>query len=174
MKKFIFGLVIGLVIATIVGVVAYSLASKDIEYDNTNTGMSATNVQDAIDELRNVVINGSAKVYYLGSGTSFDLKTLLPDVDYTTLTAANFIVEAGNKALTTVSSYSTGGSGDYIQGRGTLTKSYAPSTGILTAYYNMYSIVHIHCDNGAQYFTKPINWNLSVKAYLVIGEIETP
>lgn len=32
-------------------------------------------------------------VYYLGEGTSFDIKTLVPSVDSTKLTANNFVVE---------------------------------------------------------------------------------
>ena len=51
MKKFIFGLLLGLIIAGSIGVAAYSIASKDVSYDNTNSGATKNNVQGAIDEL---------------------------------------------------------------------------------------------------------------------------
>ena len=51
MKKYIIGFILGAVIFSGITVAAYSLASKDVEYDNTSSGIEATNLQDAVDEL---------------------------------------------------------------------------------------------------------------------------
>ena len=59
MKKFIFGLAIGLIISCGVGVAAYSMASKDVEYDNSTSGLTATNLQEAVDELTTLAAKGS-------------------------------------------------------------------------------------------------------------------
>lgn len=51
-KNNIFGFILGAVIfGTITGVFAYTLASKDVLYDNSTSGSEKTNVQDALDEL---------------------------------------------------------------------------------------------------------------------------
>ena len=49
-NKFFLGLILGLIIST-VGVYALNINARDTAYDNTNSGSSATNMQDAIDDL---------------------------------------------------------------------------------------------------------------------------
>ena len=53
-KKYLIGTVIGLVLFTVVGVKAVTyFPSNQTTYNNGTTGMKATNVQTAIDELYN-------------------------------------------------------------------------------------------------------------------------
>ena len=52
MKKNILFFALGaIVFSGITGAIAYSISSKDIAYNNTNSGSEKTNVQDAIDDL---------------------------------------------------------------------------------------------------------------------------
>ena len=51
-KKFLLGFILGAFIFGTTGVLAVTYyASKDVTYDNTESGMTSENVQDAIDEL---------------------------------------------------------------------------------------------------------------------------
>ena len=53
-KKYLIGIIIGLIFVTVVGVSASAVfPSNQTTYNNGTTGMSATNVQTAIDELYN-------------------------------------------------------------------------------------------------------------------------
>lgn len=77
-----------------------------------------------------------AKIYSLGgwsnnssNSTTYNIKSLLPDVDYTKLTNANFFVEIGTVRISGYSTYMT----TYSMGKNdTVSHSYNPSTGILT------------------------------------------
>ena len=69
MKKYIIGFITGAVVFGCLGAYAYSIASKDVEYDNTNSSSSSTNVQGAIDELYDKVNSGEGYVAIF-SGTS--------------------------------------------------------------------------------------------------------
>lgn len=57
--KLIIGIIIGVVISSI-SVYALTIASKDVSYDNINSGSESANVQGAIDELYEKV--GSGKI----------------------------------------------------------------------------------------------------------------
>ena len=51
-KEIIIGFIIGILIFGTLGVTAATLInSKEVTYDNTNTGFTSTNLQDATDEL---------------------------------------------------------------------------------------------------------------------------
>ena len=74
-------------------------------------------------------------VYYLGTGTSFNIKTLLPEIDYASLTPDKFIIglsgiPSGSTSSTEmgISRYTASAS---LSGA-SLTKSYNTSTGVLT------------------------------------------
>lgn len=69
-------------------------------------------------------VAGGSQVYYLGTGTSFDVSDI---PGYQKLTADNFIVDCGE--YTVSASCSLGGSGS---NRASITKKYDASTGILT------------------------------------------
>ena len=76
-----------------------------------------------------------SNVYYLGQGTSFDVKSLLPNIDYTKLTIDNFIVEIVSmpSAAAGVVLYSAGGNwGGAVAGGFNTSKTYNTDTGILT------------------------------------------
>ncbi len=53
MRKNIIFFVMGFVLAIGISVYALSINARDTAYDNTNSGSSATNMQDAIDDLYN-------------------------------------------------------------------------------------------------------------------------
>lgn len=69
-------------------------------------------------------IRAGNQVYYLGTGTSFDVSSI---PDYQNLTADNFIVDCGT--YTVNASCSLGGSGS---NSAKISKSYDASTGVLT------------------------------------------
>ena len=110
---------------------------------------------------------GDNNVYYLGTGTSFDLKLLQQVVDYTQLTADNFIVGASSKPS---ASGSWDGKGTWTASNGatTITKSYDPDTGILTIGGYSYSS-SLSCSGWGALWSQ--SSNLTCFAYLVTGEI---
>ncbi len=67
----------------------------------------------------------------LGTGTSFDVKTLAIMADYSTLTNSNFVIEPSNGSSGNVL---TTGSGNYANGSFSLSKNYTSTNGVLTAY----------------------------------------
>lgn len=170
LKSRVFFFILGAIIFSgITGVVAADLASSKVAYDNTASHSSKTTVQDAIDDLYDKADN-MVKVYNLGTGTSFDIKTLVPDVDYTQLTEDNFIVgTTSGTGLDTTASLSTGGT-YYAKTNGlSITKSYNASTGILSVSVTPYT--HYFRGNGTN--NPSVNWTSSVTvfAYVVIGQI---
>lgn len=115
----------------------------------------------------------TTEIYYLGEGTTFDIKSKLPNVDYRSLTANNFIVSAGS--LGRGGSVYTGYISDMRQeqgGGGSYWKSYNPSTGIFTCggnscyvktYQNSYS-----SNQGT--FTATMQTG---GVYLVVGDVKS-
>lgn len=93
---------------------------------------------------------GGLKLYDLGTARSFDIKKLCPKVDYTKLTANNFIFIDLPKI-----SYKTGNSGKMcdnnagLGGTTSVSKSYNASTGVLTCSYSIsvkwYSGCNVDC-----------------------------
>ena len=70
--KFIIGFMFGLIVASSSVYAANTIYSKNVTYDNSNSGLSATNVQDALDETYNKCTKSSAigkiiNLYYSGS-----------------------------------------------------------------------------------------------------------
>ena len=53
MKKNILSFILGAIIFSSLTVFALNISARDTAYDNTNSGSSATNMQDAIDDLYN-------------------------------------------------------------------------------------------------------------------------
>ena len=77
-KKFLLGFILGAFIFGTTGVLAVTYyASKDVTYDNTESGMTSENVQDAIDELYNKAFPPT------GTDTIIDLVSSNPDELYT-------------------------------------------------------------------------------------------
>ena len=77
--------------------------------------------------------SGSAG-YYLGTGSTFNIKELLPDIDYTSLSNSNFIVGAvsGNSIATARVYRGTEKNTDAIVYGFSVTPTYDATTGILT------------------------------------------
>ena len=75
-------------------------------YHSNQVSYNDTNVEEALNNLYARI----SKVYYLGVGTSFDIKTLLPSIDYTKLTIDDF-VSTGEIAdsISSNSNYDNGG-----------------------------------------------------------------
>jgi len=139
------GFIAGLVIAGSIGVYAVSVASSDVSYDNSNSGSEATTVSEAIDDLytkTNSCSDGSGAFYYLGRGTSFNVKSMYPWIDPSQLTIDNFIIGADSAARISaqakVGSLYNQTSASYSAF--SISKSYNPSTGALTLGGNGYSI----------------------------------
>lgn len=133
------------------GVTALTLVADDIIYNPKNSDFAVDNAQDALDQLYDMVENysggGMKSVIYLGTEKSYNIKTLYPDVDYTTLTNDNFIVGTEGSDYSYNGSSSTGytcyqTSGGYSVDLGnknyncsrtmSATHSYNALTGVLT------------------------------------------
>lgn len=103
---------------------------------------------------------GSSDVYYLGAGTSFDIKSKFPN-DYQKFTVDNFIIGI---------SYATGTSGSYEQwGRDDVnaypSKSYDATTGVFSiggtyARYNPSAGGYVMC-------------TIYPTAYLIMGKLKS-
>jgi hypothetical protein len=114
----------------------------------------------------------TTEVYYLGGGTSFDIKAKLPNVDYRSLTANNFIVSAGS--LGRGGSLYTGYISDMGQeqgGGGSYWKSYNPSTGIFTCGGNSCYVKTYQRSYGPNQGTFTATMGIG-GVYLVIGEVK--
>ena len=119
---FIFGLII-----SGIGAYAISVIGTDVSYDNTNSGLNATNVQDAADELYELYNSHMTKVVYVGTIT---LNTYSATIDcksiekYSELNVNNFLLD-----FTTFTQTANGSSANY---NWNISKSYNPQTGILS------------------------------------------
>ena len=116
-------------------------------------------------EFANEITNLSTKPILLGTAKTFDVKSLVPSIDYTKLTADNFFIQ-------TITSYMTGAhtektifsdrsSGEYgveIQ------KSYNSSTGILTCKIRGVNTYYDSNGNGAN------NWDRSCNCTVYLIE----
>ena len=59
MKKYIMGFITGLLVCGSIVYAATSVLSTDVTYDNSESGLESTNVQDALDELFEKVNGGN-------------------------------------------------------------------------------------------------------------------
>ena len=96
------------------------------------------------------------KLYDLGTAKSFNIKTLVPDVDYTKLTASNFIFmelpvvnfRAGNQGKMCDNNSALGA-------KTSVYKSYNASTGVLSCSYTIdakwYHGCNVSCSEGNGY-----------------------
>lgn len=165
MKDKIIYFILGILFSSITVYATSAFTAREISYSPEDETWQVENVQEAINELKttcsSAVIPGNTNVYYIGDGTSFDIKTKFPDIDYTQLTKDNFIVELNDsydyhERQRSPDDYYWWGKKIYLN------KSYNASTGVLSAFvyaaaYKDSSLVYAH--------------NHKVKAYLVLGEI---
>lgn len=116
------------------------------------------------------VNNLGSGVYCLGTGTSFDIKTLLPNINYKKLTVDNFIVTSTAKSILwnrDSEGRSSIGAGDYFSGTASIFKNYNADTGMLTVAngVNHYRDTGNSVDGQAEAIIE--------KVYLIPGEIVT-
>lgn len=120
----------------------------------------------------------ACRVYYLGTGTSFDIKTLLPDVDYTKLTVDNFICcysDVGSAGWTNEYQHSTD-NGLYpgLQG---MSHAVTYTDGILTISGHKSSLKALAWDvwdGGDSGNLRTCSGGVSaIKVFLVVGDIES-
>ena len=157
----------------------------------TNLKTAIYNKTDATpDDLSDCVtaVGNMNKVYYLGTGTSFNIKTLFPN-QYSSLSTSNFIVEVNTLSTSGSSTggaygvmYSSSGGGSEIfastssSNTVTVSKSYNTSTGVLTISNLSTSSSNSSTNtSGAVTATDNVNTGSSVtiKVYCVIGSIAT-
>ena len=115
-----------------------------------------------------------AGVYYLGTGTSFDIKSKFPD-SYQNFTVDNFIVGGLSGNVVAAKSYTDGVSGVPVARADgfSISKSYNTQTGVLEISGNKQQVrqgydkaVNITYGNAAQ--------TIQTSCWLVIGEIQQP
>lgn len=115
-----------------------------------------------------------AKVYSLGTGTAsgnnviYDIQSLLPDVDYTKLTASNFIVKIGGCSASASNSSSVL-VGNSISVSCTPSLSYNNSTGLLT----VSGIKGSNSKSQSGYTTNASITATVSDCYLIDGDIES-
>lgn len=102
--------------------------------------------------------------YNLGESTNFDIKALLPNIDYTKLTADNFFISniKSGKGISQIHNNSQyGGYGEW-----SFTKNYNNNTGVLTAYLHV--LVNARRDDGYMDYSYASVQNCAVNVYLII------
>lgn len=142
-----------------------SLKDKGLDLNNNS---SYKDIKDKIDNM------GGTKIYYLGTGTSFNIKTKLPDIDYTQLNANNFIIGASSSSNTT-GTRKTYQTHQYISGKTTgfnLSKSYNATTGVLTVSGNVTTSTVCNDDSYIYCTDMTMQSTATVFAYLIIGDIQ--
>jgi len=132
----------------------------------TASNASIDTIVNNIESLYNKGINSGGKVYNLGKGTSFNIKTLLPDIDYTSLTADNFVIIATsvNASTSTWAHAHTSVSGS---GSTSPTCSYNNSSGVLTV-SKLGGSFNVYPSNSAASTSFSLN---GYNILLIIGEI---
>lgn len=104
-----------------------ALKSKLSKIAEATRALSGSTKKLSLDEIPNIILqNTGTFCYYLGQGTSFNIKSLYP-TQYMNFTVDNFIVDDGTYSVSCSATY--GGSASTS---GKLTKSYNKSTGVFT------------------------------------------
>ena len=166
--KFIIGFVLGVLLASgVTAFASYTYFSSDVKYGNKS-------VEDALNEIYEYQ-NQTSKIYYLGTGTSFDVKSKLPD-KYQQLSNDNFIVGTVS-APAKYAQYRAGNNHIYTSGgfKGfTLNKSYDSGTGKLTVSGNSYTawtFIDDFFSDGSR-TDATANGSVTPYAYVVVGNIQ--
>ena len=170
--KFITGFILGAIIFG-GGVYAATLIdSKDVTYTPSDNNFDVSNVESALNELYAKIatstdeLNSSNKVYYLGTSNTYNIKTLFPDIDYTTLTNNNFLVVTTGSCSKTPTNYCYGQTAEtYTQKAYGASWSYNSNTGAL-------SVTAAYTYDGGFYGTSMTSTcSLPFKVYLITGSI---
>lgn len=111
------------------------------------------------------------EVYYLGTSTSYNLATLLPNIDYTKLTADNFIVSVNSMPSVRTNTWTNGECHPYARATGlSVSKSYNKDTGKLSISASQ-RIYATNGDNNSD--VAHVDQSCSFKVYLVTGSIKS-
>ena len=139
--------------------VTTSLKNKGVNVTESST---LAQVQSGINNM------GSTDVYYLGTGTSFNIKTLFPN-DYQNFTNSNFIVKfIKTNATNWTDMRSKDGGASNTSPSTSVTVSYNSKTGALTINGTQVTSTHFNnWDNQYYYITH------TVGVYLVVGSIKS-
>ena len=137
MKKVVLGFILGGLIFGSIGIYAASYYAKDVSYEPSDASWEVSNVNDAINSLYEMSLeldNSGSGIVDLGLGTSFDIKTLAPNVDYKNLTKDSFIVECINNTVTSNGFLrdNLDSTWHWVKASVSIDKSYDATTGILT------------------------------------------
>lgn len=171
-------IIIIILIVLLIGCLSVYAASVTYKYHSIAVKYTSDkSVKDALDELYQLYYDDSQKsrVYYLGTGTSFNLKEKFPD-KYENLTGANFIVGTVG-ASQTIAKYTANGSYRYATGGYTgfqLAKSYNNTTGILTITGNGFTVwtfIDSYFSGGVGTADARTGGTVTPFAYVVLGDI---
>lgn len=137
---------------------ATTVAALNYNLGEDENGMT---IHEKLDKLLETATSGS-KVYYLGSGTSFNVKALFPD-EYMNFTPDNFIFTV--TALYASSSNNKGlDRGGYTAG--------ASSTPIITYNNGIATINNISCSGNSGLMS--CSASMTCELYLIAGGISSP
>lgn len=152
-KKYILGVITGILISGTTVYAATVISATNVSYSNTSSKLSSTNVQGAIDELYNNILN--VNIRYLNEAIVAD--NVLSNSFKTS--AASLSSTSTNKEKGLYVTNSTYGGGNEYYFRGAVTNNYVKFLG------DMYRIVRINEDNSVRiiktnrvyydYFQKP-------------------
>ena len=149
------------------------LSDKVNSYSGTDSGNTYVTVDsigyDSTNKKLGLKVNGAdtvipfsgEEIIYLGSGTSFDLKSYS---SYSDFTASNFICEINNETgyISANANYDSA----YATSSISLNKTYDPITGILNASATLQTQVH---QGSGYHFYQTQNKVVTVKAYLILN-----
>jgi len=146
-KKFIIGMLFGILLASTVGVVAVKLTAKEIPFTSEDVEWQVDNVEDAMNDL--FVLGKAAsnvKIYKLGEGRSFNISDIVGQENVGKYTEENFIVVdsgslSGSHTLITDDVNGDAGSVKYSVTKGTdFTLDYDEETGGITITGGTYTL----------------------------------
>ena len=143
---------------------------------DTSTYKSLASTEDCIGEVgvdtASPFKGGGSKVYYLGTGASFDIKNLFPN-DYQNFTVDNFIIKPTTTIATSLGTYNDNYS---VALHFNMNASYTYSNGVLTILpYMKTAWRDSPWKNHHESFDPNSSGNIAIsaKVYLVMGNIET-
>lgn len=167
-----------LLIVLITAIVVSSVSVyATISFSANQIGYNGSTVEHALNNLYDKV--NTSKIYYLGQWSNFDLKILLPDIDYTELTAENFIVQVDSmsKSQSAATVQSTSGYSSYaysaISNGATLSKTYNSSTGIFSCSMNLLVKARVTWNNLGQIREQSTTSTGTYSVWLILDDVNS-
>lgn len=166
----IFSILIGIVISsdTVSAVITNggessgsTISASSVTYSPGNSSFNANYVSTALNTLYNRVSeleSSSSNVYYLGTATTYNIQNMFPDIDYTSLTASNFLVVSqgsgeshvsnGSEQTCWLRAYTYGSSVSYDNTTGQVTINRASSKANCSQNVTRYFTAHTYLVTG--------------------------